>query len=215
MARDLVKRNVVNLCSVPRGQPGRPSKSLTLEQAKLLLRAAERSSLRAYIVVSLLTGARTEELRALRWDHVDLDGDPAAELPRPPSIQVWRSVRDGGDTKTRRSRRTLAMPRRCVDALRRHREEQDKAKEAAGEAWQESGLVFTTSVGTELDAANVRRAFRAVAKVAGLNEREWTPRELRHSFVSLLSSDGVPIEDIATWSATRVPRLRRRSTGIS
>ena len=25
----------------------------------------------------------------------------------------------------------------------------------------------------------------------------WTPRELRHSFVSLLSSSGVPIEDIS------------------
>ncbi len=30
----------------------------------------------AYIVLSLLTGARTEELRALRWDHLDLDADP-------------------------------------------------------------------------------------------------------------------------------------------
>jgi integrase len=197
MARDQVKRNVAALCSVPKGQPGRPSTSLNLEQAKALLTAAEHSTLYAYMVVSLLTGARTEELRALRWDHVDLEGDLAADPPRPPSIQVWRSVRDGGDTKTRRSRRTLAMPRRCVDALRRHRVEQDEAKQAAGEAWQEFGLVFTTSVGTELDAANVRRAFRAVAKAADLNERDWTPRELRHSFVSLLSSDGVPIEDTA------------------
>ena len=32
---------------------------------------------------------------------------------------------------------------------------------------------------------------------AGLEASEWTPRELRHSFVSLLSSSGVPIEDIA------------------
>jgi integrase len=26
-------------------------------------------------VLSLLVGVRTEEARALRWDHVDLDGD--------------------------------------------------------------------------------------------------------------------------------------------
>jgi integrase len=26
---------------------------------------------------------------------------------------------------------------------------------------------------------------------------DWVPRELRHTFVSLLSSDGVPLEDIA------------------
>lgn len=29
----------------------------------------------AYVVMSLLTGARTEELRALTWSHVDLEGD--------------------------------------------------------------------------------------------------------------------------------------------
>ena len=30
-----------------------------------------------------------------------------------------------------------------------------------------------------------------------LNAAQWTPRELRHSFVSLLSDKGVPIEQIA------------------
>ncbi len=64
---------------------------------------AERTSLHAYIVVSLLTGARTEELRALTWSHVDFEATP-------PVIMVWRSVRAGGDTKTRKSRRTLELP---------------------------------------------------------------------------------------------------------
>lgn len=58
-------------------------------------------------------------------------------------------------------------------------------------------LVFCTSRGAELDAANVRRSFRAVARAAGLDSETWTPRELRHSFVSLLSNSGMPIEDIA------------------
>jgi hypothetical protein len=39
----------------------------------------------------------------------------------------------------------------------------------------------------ELDRHNVLRAFRRVAKAASLNSSEWTPRELRHSFISLLS----------------------------
>ena len=53
----------------------------------------------AYVVVSLLAGARTEELRALTWSHLDLDGDANAIPPRPPSIQLWRSVGTGGETK--------------------------------------------------------------------------------------------------------------------
>src|SRR5256885_13103534 len=90
---------------------------------------SESAPLHAYIVISLLMGARTEELRALTWDHVDLDGRPEADPPVPPSIQVWRSVRDGGDTKTKKSRRTLALPLRGVVALRSHREAQDQARE--------------------------------------------------------------------------------------
>ncbi|MEQ4720392.1 hypothetical protein ABN273_28810, partial [Nonomuraea sp. B19D2] len=75
MARDKVKRNVVELCNVPTGTAGRPSKALTFAQADAVLQAAEGTRMHAYIVLSLLTGARTEELRALTWDHVDLDGD--------------------------------------------------------------------------------------------------------------------------------------------
>lgn len=192
MARDKVKRNVVALCGVPQGQSGRPSKSLTLDQAKALLASAEDSPLCAYIVISLLVGARTEELRALTWDHVELDSPPA-----PPCIHVWRSVRAGGDTKTKKSRRTLALPLRGTDALTRHKTQQEHARQQAGEMWRDTGLVFTSSVGTALDAANVRRAFRRVAKSAGLAHTEWTPRELRHSFVSLLSDSGMRLEDIA------------------
>jgi integrase len=47
------------------------------------------------------------------------------------------------------------------------------------------------------DAANVRRAFRRITRSAGLDPADWTPRELRHSFVSLLSDSGVSLEDIA------------------
>ncbi len=51
--------------------------------------------------------------------------------------------------------------------------------------------------GQPLDAANVRRAFRqAVKDIDGIDPDEWTPRELRHSFVSLLSDQGVPLEEI-------------------
>ncbi|MET8603234.1 tyrosine-type recombinase/integrase [Streptomyces rubiginosohelvolus] len=203
MARDKVKRNVVELCSVPAGRPGRPSKSLTLKQADAVLVAAEDSPLYAYVVVSLLTGGRTEEMRPLRWDHVDLDGDPTVAPEIPPHIAVWRSVRSSGDTKTRKSRRTLALPGRAVDALKVQRERQGWQRVAAGDQWQESGLVFTSAVGTELDAANVRREFRKVlagaAQMPGvdLKPHEWTTRETRTSFVSILSDRGIPLEEIS------------------
>ena len=72
------------------------------------------------------------------------------------------------------------------------------------------GLVFCTQYGTPLDAANVRRSFHRVASAAGLDPQLWTPRELRHSFVSLLSSSGLPIEDVSHLvghASTRVTEL--------
>jgi len=191
--RDKVRRNVVLLCDVPTGRTGRPSKALTLDQAEAILNASEASSLHAYVVLSMLIGARTEELCALLWSDVDLVGKPDATPPIPPSIAVWRSVRAGGDTKTRKSRRTLAMPQRCVDAL----SDLWKLWADGRSPAPRDGLVFVSIVGTALDAHNVRREFRKVAGRAGLVPGEWTPRELRHSFVSLLSDDGMPIENIS------------------
>ena len=63
----------------------------------------------------------------------------------------------------------------------------------AGDGMDPTDQVFTTRTGEPLDAANVRRDFKAIVKKAGLKP-EWTPRELRHSFVSLLSDRGTPLE---------------------
>ena len=196
-ARDKVARNVVLLCETPTGQTGRPSKALTFEQAHALVEQAKGSTMGAYVLVSLLTGARTEDLRALTWSHVDLTGNPLTDPPVPPHMRVWRSVRAGGDTKTRTSRRTLALPERCVEALNEQHERQGTQRPLATSRGRDHDLVFASETGTTLDAANVRRGFRRIATAAGLNAAEWTPRELRHSFVSLLSDKGVPIEQIA------------------
>jgi integrase len=212
-ANDLVSRNVATLADTPKGQPGRPSKSLTLDQAAAVIAAARTlpvmelrpglkdvrrpaALMHAYIVLSLLCGLRTEEARALRWAHVDLDGDPEARPPVPPHVAVWRSVRVHGETKTERSRRTLGLPAAAVQALRAWSGSQAGERLAAGQSWQDTGLVFTSHLGAALDAGNVRKMFKRVCTEAGIGDG-WTPRELRTSFVSLMSHQGVSIEEIA------------------
>jgi integrase len=177
IARKLIGVNVSKLAPTPKGQAGRPSKAMTLEQVAALL-AVTAGWLKAYVALSVGVGLRTEEARALTWPHVHLDTTPA-------HVEVWRSIRSSGDTKTQKSRRTLALPQLAVDAMLEYKEE------SSGE-----GLVFATARGGELDPANVRRAFRKACKVAGIGE-DWTPRELRHSGISLLSLAGLPIEEVA------------------
>jgi integrase len=63
-ARDLVGRNVAALVDTPKGQAGRPSNSLTMDEASALLAAAAGTRMHAYIALCLATGIRTEEARA-------------------------------------------------------------------------------------------------------------------------------------------------------
>jgi len=210
--RDLVGRNVAALVKAPAGRTGRPSKSLTLEQAQELLRAAAGSRLYAYVVLSVTTGLRTEELRALRWKEVDLDAG---------TVAVYRAVRATADTKTPKSRRVLSLLRLAVQALSEHRARQAEERLLAGVLWEDNGLVFASAVGTPLDRHNVLREFRKITQAAGLGS-DWVPREMRHTFVSLLSSNGTALEDIADLVGHRgttttdtvyrkviVPELRR------
>jgi site-specific recombinase XerD len=113
-----------------------------------------------------------------------------------PHVAVWRSVRVHDETKTERSRRTLGLPAAAVQALRALTDSQAGERLAAGERWQDTGLVFTNHRGAALDAGNVRKMVKRVCTEAGIGDR-WTPRELRTTFVSLLSQRGVSIEEIA------------------
>jgi integrase len=66
----------------------------------------------------------------------------------------------------------------------------------AGAAWKENDLVFCTRLGGPMYETDVRMEFKRITEKAGLG-RDWTPREPRHTFVSLLSDSGVPIGQIA------------------
>lgn len=61
----------------------------------------------------------------------------------------------------------------------------------------DSDFVFATRAGNPLAAGNVRRDFRKVLDRAGLRGADWTPREMRHSFVSVLSDNEMPLEQIS------------------
>jgi integrase len=192
VALGLAERNVTTLVQPPKGRTGRKSRSFTLDQVRAILNSpsARGHWMYPYVVVSLTVGLRTEEARALRWDHVHLSPVP--------HVWVWRSVREGGDTKTEKSRRTLALPSLAVRALNRQWAWQDDRRRVKGEAWPSPELVFTTGAGTAMRPENVRRDFRILLRdVPGITPEQWTPRDMRHTFVSLLSQGDVPIEEVS------------------
>ena len=92
---------------------------------------------------------------------------------------------------------TIRGRRECADSPRfAWSGSQAGERLAAGDSWQDTGLVFTSHLGAALDAGNVRKMFKRICTEAGTGD-SWTPRELRTTFVSLMSHQGVSIEEIA------------------
>jgi len=97
--------------------------------------------------------------------------------------------------KTDDSAETLALDTETVAALRDHRKRQLEDRLAAGELWQDSGLVFTDELGKPLNPQTVLRRFQRITKAAKL------PRcrlhSLRHAHATALLEAGVPIEVVS------------------
>ena len=142
--------------------------------------------LEALFVLSLTLGMRPGELRGLRWEHVDLDQAV---------IHVWRSARHGGDVKTPRSRRSLILPKRAIAALHDHRKRQAAERLTAGENWHDNGLVFCHPDGRQYTRDDLNWRFGKMTRRAGLGH--WHAHEARHTAVSIMSHNGVAIQDIS------------------
>jgi integrase len=183
---ELLSRNVATLVS-----PG-PVRSeeihpLTATEARTLLAAAQHDRLYPLYAVAIALGLRRSEALGLSWADVDLVGR---------TLTIRQTLhRSGGHLvlfppKTARSRRTIPLPALCADALRAHQQRQALDRAQAGEQWQETGLVFTTMIGTPIEPRNLNRHFSDLCATAGI--RPIRLHDLRHTCASLLLAQGVP-----------------------
>lgn len=206
----LLVRNVASLVRPPKGGSTPEGRALDEEQARAFLRAASGRRLEAAFVLMLMVGLRPGEVLSLEWPDLDAD---AGVLHVERSLKRERGELKLGPTKTKRSRRVVALPEPVLAALAAHRRRQAKERLAAGPAWPDPPLMFATSAGTLYDPSNFRREFNVICAAAGLGR--WHPHELRHSAVSLLSASGVPLElvaDVMGHQTTRTTEAVYRHT---
>jgi integrase len=186
----MVSRNVARLAHPPR-VPKHEIRPLTPEEAHQLIETSAEDRLRALWVTALGTGLRQGELLGLRWEDVDLEAR---------RLRVCHTLArvDGKlvllEPKTERSRRTVMLPSVVVEALLAHRTRQKMGRLVAGSRWVDSGHVFTTSIGTPLEAAVVTRAFQRALVRAGLPQSRF--HDLRHAAATFALAQGFTLEDV-------------------
>ena len=96
--------------------------------------------------------------------------------------------------KTEASARAIPLPTFAVEALARHRDGQAAEREFAGDRWTETGLVFTSTIGTPLEPRNVLRQFQSLLDVVEIPRRRF--HDLRHTAASLLLAQGATLHEV-------------------
>jgi integrase len=190
MRMELVSRNVATLTRAPAVEAFEP-KPLTPDELARFLAAAKDDRLEALFVSAVWLGMREGELLGLRWQDIDVDGKMLTiarqlqwtnEKPKRPVLT---------EPKTDRSHRRLPLPDPVVRSLIKHRTAQLEEKlenrpRWKGDAW---GLVFTTTVGTPIDASNLTKAYRATLERAHIDRRRF--HDLRHSTGTFLAARNI------------------------
>ncbi len=215
----LTGRNAAADARPPR-VPHRDIAYLTGPQVRRLREATRDDEYGPVYALAVSTGLRLGELLGLEWSDVDLAGR---------RLTVRRTLARAAGTgwalaepKSTKSRRTIPLAAVAVDALRRQADRQDKARDAAGSAWQDrDGLVFTDAAGRPIIPESVSHAFHRARIAAGLPAVRF--HDLRHSAATLLLAEGVPLAVVsdllghsgiaitAAHYAAIVPELRREA----
>jgi integrase len=184
MREELVGKNVAALVKLPAVRRTR-RKAWTVDEARRLLDSAraEGDPLYAAYVLVLVLGLRKGEVLGLSWSDVAVD---AGELTINRQLQRVRRELLHRETKTDSSTAMLPLPEICAAALSERADEQDRERAAAEDAWQGSGLVFTTRYGTPVDPRNFNRSWDARVAAAGV--RRITVHDARRSCASMLAA---------------------------
>lgn len=141
--------------------------------------------------MAIATGLRQGELLGLRWENVDIE---SASITVRNSLSRVEGTFVFTQPKTDKSARTVFLEPSAVQALRRQQDHEDQAKLAAGDSWEEWGLVFSTTRGTPQHASNVTHRVQKLMEEAGVPRK--TFHNLRHSAASLLYANGADIKMI-------------------
>lgn len=164
----------------------------TPEQLRVFLDHVREDRLYALWRLTATTGMRRGEVLGLRWSDVDLDGSRVSVVRA--LVVVDGELREESP-KTERSRRSIALDRETVSALRAHRKGQMEDRLAWGEAYEHSGYVFTKENGAPLDPRTVSRRFSRISALLGLPAIR--THDLRHTYATAALQARVPAKVVS------------------
>jgi integrase len=167
-----------------------------------LLASSVDHRLHALYVLALTSGMREGEALALHWTEIDFEHEAVSV------VRTLKAKPGGGFTleppKSKRSRRTIDLPRFTLEALHEHR----KKMLAEGHDVK-TGPVFVTRTGNFIGKSNlIRQVHRPLLKRAGLPIHKF--HALRHTHASNLLARGRNLRELSERLGHSSPELTLR-----
>jgi integrase len=201
---DLLPKNPAAKVNPPKWTP-KERTVWNAEEARRFLAASESDTYRALWVLALATGLRRGELLGLRWQDLDLD---AGRLTVRQSLVMLGGKAVIQAPKSKAAHRSVRLTPDSVAAMRVHKIRQLE-RELAAAHWQDTGLVFTTGIGTSLSPRNVCRSFEESIARAGVPRMRL--HDLRHVNASLDFSTGTSVKAVAARLGHSDPSITLRT----
>ncbi|MEG1564829.1 MAG: tyrosine-type recombinase/integrase [Bacteroides sp.] len=149
---------------------------------------------RTIIIFDLLSGIRRGELAGLRWNDIH-EETQTIEISQTSNYLPGMGIFP--DTpKSHTSKRSLRLSQSAFILLGEYKQWQEEREKRLGDVWKNTdNRIFTTETGTPIFPDSITRWFTNFVKRSGLPKV--TLHSLRHTYASLMISDGVDIVSVA------------------
>jgi len=176
----------------PKGHFPQQRTTFSIDEVNLYLQTIQQDRLYALFLLELTTGLRRGEILGIPRDKFNLYKEEI-EI-----VQTLKRKKLDGETKsqlifsspkTKKSKRNIPLLPVVIKEIKKFQAIQRQEKIFFGPKYQDSGLLFTSELGTPIEPRNLNRKHYSILQKAGL--KHIRVHDLRHTVATLLLDDGV------------------------
>ncbi|MCL2835301.1 MAG: site-specific integrase [Defluviitaleaceae bacterium] len=164
------------------------------------------NSIRVSLTLMLMLGLRSGEARGLRWVDVDFNTG---------IVSIEKNCGDTfdglalTDLKTKRSRRKLPLSPILHDILIEHNKRLNEYSRSLGSIWQDNGVICPNTTGGLMAKSTPNKAVKRILTARKELPRKLHAHSLRHSFISLLISNGLDLVTVAALAGDTIEIINK------